>query len=480
MAQSVRATLRAALLSADLPVLLAIAWWLSQRRGLSTPDQPCDLQNWGCSTTTSLIGTLLLFGIPVVFPLVTIYVQHRLIWRDRTVLTVPQMIVSLAPAPLILSLAAAVVGVRGDGELAVLLFLACVPTTVIAALQQTFIRRRLLRQGAPRPGSTPAGTPLVHLFFSCYALLLLIGTILTWGPAGKSWQQLLPGLTLLLLFLTLSAAIYAALALYFVIRSLTSRTPLGRGVRVLTMLTGVIGVAVVSAWGLLTALIQDEVVDKVTASDSTYLGTKGDYPPICYHSYDGGPLMKRDCILAEELVLGTPSTQPSTDLTDTPSPGSQSSQFAPTLSEIPAMPDTSRYENAIASRGDFGVIQIGASLGQKGTYAFAQRSDGSWVPGTTIIEDATFTDFVRVHSLRLAAFAPNPNFSLMVSDDDGRTWQPADLQSATIPEDMRYFHDLDYVDGLFILTTGYPRWVDSDQTDQWTSSNGLTWEPMSP
>ena len=54
----------------------------------------------------------------------------------------------------------------------------------------------------------------------------------------------------------------------------------------------------------------------------------------------------------------------------------------------------------------------------------AQRSDGSCVPGTTIIEDAAFTDFVRVHGLLLATFAPDPGFSVMVSRDDGRTWQP--------------------------------------------------------
>lgn len=479
MVESVRATLRAALLSTLLPVLLAIAQWLSQRRGLPTPDEPCNLQNWGCSTGASLIGTLLLFGIPVVFPLLTVYVQYRLIWRSRTVLTVPQIVVSLAPAPLILSLVAVVLGARGEDELAVLAVLACMPTTIVAALQQVFIRRRLLRQEEPRPSSSRTATTSVHLFLACYALLLLIGTILTWGPVGKSWQQLVPGITLLLLFLTLCAGIYAAFALYFVVRSLTHPTLLGKTSRAISMLTGVIGVAVISTWGLLTALIQDEVVEIVTVGASTYLGTKGDYPPICYHSYDGGPLMERDCALAGEPGLGGPQTGLPHDLTDAPSPGLQSSQLTPQADGTPAAPNTSPHETVIASSGDFGVIQIGASLGQKGTYAFAQRSGGSWVLGTTIIEDATFTDFVRVHGILLAAFAPNPNFSLMVSSDDGRTWHPADLPSATVPEDMRYFHDLDYVEGTFTLTTGYPNWVDSDQTNHWTSSDCLTWEPLS-
>lgn len=394
-------------------------------------------------------------------------------------LTVPQIVVSLAPAPLILSLVAVVLEVRGEDELAVLIILASIPTTVFATLQQVFIRRRLLRQGMPRPSSSRAATTSVHLFLGGYALLLLIGTILTWGPAGKSWQQLVPRVTLLLLFLTLCGAIYAAFALYFVVRSLTQPTPLGKASRALSMLIGAIVVAVIGAWGLLTALIQDEVVETVTVGASTYLGTKGDYPPICYHAYDGGPLMERDCALAGELGLDGPHTGLPNDVTNAPSPGLQSSQFPPQSAEIPAAHNTSPYETVIASRGDFGVVQIGASLGQKGTYAFAQRSEGSWVLGTTIIEDATLTDFVRVHGLLLAAFTPNPSFSLMVSNDDGGTWQPADLQSATVPEGMRYFHDLAYADHVFTLTTGYPSWVDSNQTNQWTSSDGITWEPLS-
>ena len=480
MSQSARVARWTALLSAALPVLLALTWSLSQRHRLPTMDKPCDLQNWGCSTTTSLIGTLLLFGVPVVFPLLTIYVQHRLIWRSRTVLTVPQIVASLAPAPLILSLAAAVVGVRGDGELAVMAFLFCVPTTVVAALQQMLIRRRLLRQGAQRPASSAAGTPLVHLFLGSYALLLLIGTVLTWGPEGKSWQQLLPRIVLLLLFLTLCAGVYTTFALYFVIRSLTSPTPLGRVARVLCALTGLIGVAAIGGWGLLTALLQDPVVEEVTADGSTYLGTKGDYPPTCYHLYKGGPLMKRDCVLAEELGLATAEAQLPNDLTDQSSPGVQSPQSGPETTDTPVSPDADLPQVVVASRGSFGVLQIGASLGQKGTYAFAQRSDGSWVPGTTIVEDATFTDFVKVHSLLLAAFAPDPDFSIMVSGDDGRTWQPADLDWTTVPEDMRYFHGLTYTDGIFTLTTGYPSWVDSHQVDQWTSNDGVAWESLNP
>lgn len=396
------------------------------------------------------------------------------------VLTVPQMVASLLPTPLILSLVAVVLGARGDDELAVLVFLACVPTTVVAALQQTFIRHRLLQQGVPRPLSGPAGKPLVHLLFGCYALLLLIGAVLTWGPVGKSWQQFIPGITLLLLFLALCAGIYAALALHFVVRSLTPSTPLGKVARASSVLTGIIGVAVVGGWGLLTAVLQDEVVEEVTADDSTYLGTKGDYPPICYHSYGGGPLMERRCVFAEQLGIGTPDTALPSDLAGAPSPGLQPPQFPPQPSKAPTTPDPSTPEVVVASHGDLGIIQVGASLGQNGTYAFAQRSDGSWTPGTTIIEDASFTDFVSVHGLLLAAFAPSPDFSLMVSIDDGTTWQSAELHSATVPEDMRYFHDLVYTGGLYTLTTGYPSWVGSDQTNQWTSNDGLKWQPLDP
>lgn len=480
MAQSVRVTLRAGLFSAWLPLLLAFAWWLSQRRGTPTPEQPCDLRNWGCSTGSSLIGTLLLFVILAVFPLFVIYAQHRLIWRSRTVLTVPQLILSLAPAPLFLGLAAVAVGVRGGGELAVLIFLAGVPTTVVAALQQAFIRRRLLRQGEPKPSSSPVGAPLAHLLFSCYGLLLLIGTILTWGPAGQSWQQLLPGIILFLLFLALSTGAYAAFALYFVVRSLTPRTALKSVGRGLSVLAGIVGVAYMSLWGLITALVQDGVVEEVTVGSSCYLGTMGDYPPVCYHSYDGGPLMKRECVFAEELGPARPSAPPSDDLAGEPSPGSRSPQSAPRPSHGPASPEASLLGAIVASRGDVGVIQTDASLGQKGSYAFAQSSDGSWVAGTTIIEDATFTDFVKIHSLLLAAFAPNPNFSIMVSVDDGQTWQLVDLQSSVVPEDMRYFHELTYADGTFILTTGYPSWVGTDDTNQWLSRDGLTWKQLHP
>ena len=426
------------------------------------------------------MGIFLLIGIPVAFPIITIYAQYRLIWQDRAVLTVPQMVASLLPAPLILSLVAVVLGARGDDELAVLAFIAFVPTTVVATLQQTFIRRRLLQQGVPRPLSGPAGRPLVHLLIGCYALLLLIGTVLTWGPVGQSRQQLLPGITLLLLFLALCAGIYAALALLFVVRSLTPPTPLGKVARASSVLTGIIGVAVVGGWGLLTAVLQDEVVEEVTADGSTYLGTKGDYPPICYHSYGGGPLMKRECVFAEDLGLGAPDAQLPNDLAKDPSPDSQPPQSAPQPSKAPAAPDPSTPEIVVASHGDIGIIQIGASLGQNGTYAFAQRSDGSWTPGATIVEDASFTDFVSVHGLLLAAFTPNPDFSLMVSSDEGRTWQSADLHSATVPEDMRYFHNLAYAGGLYTLTTGYPSWVGSDQTNQWTSNDGLTWQPLNP
>ena len=414
----------------------------------------------------------------MVFPVLAIYVQHRLVRRNRTVLTVPQMIVSLAPAPLILSLAAAAAGVGGDGELAVLLFLASLPTTLIAVLQQTFIRRQLLRHGEPKPGSSPVGTPLAHLFFGCYVLVLLIGTVLAWGPAGKTWQQLLPGVVLFLLLLTLPASVYTAFALYFVARSLTPRVPLKRAFRALSVLAGISGVAFLGLWGLLTAAVQDEVVEEVTVDASTYLGTMGDYPPICYHSYDSGPLMRRDCVFAEQLGLEPPATPPSDDLVGRPSPSSQSFQSDPQPPHSPISPDASVPGVFVASRGEAGIIQTGASLGQKGTYAFAQSSDGSWVAGTTIIENATFTNFVRVHGLLLAAFAPNPDFSLMVSIDGGRTWQPADLQSAAIPEEMRYFHDLVYDDGVFLLTTGYASWVVSGDVNKWISSDGLTWKPL--
>ena len=480
MAQPVRITLKTALLSASLPALLTISWWLSQSHRLPTPDEPCDLQNWGCSTGTSLIGALLLIVIPAVFPLFAAYAQRRLIWRNRTVFTVPQMVVSLLPAPLILSLVAVVLGVQGNDELAVAAFLACVPTTVVTTLQQALIRRKLLRQGMPRSRSHPAATPSVYLFFSFYALLLLTGSILTWGPMGKSWQQLIPGLTLFLLFLAFCTGICAAGALYFVARSLATPTPLGRLVRVSSVLAGIVGVVVISAWGLLTALVQDEVVEEVTIDGSTYLATKVDYPPICYHAYDGGTLMERDCVLAEQLGLSAPDAQLPSDLAGTPSPGSQSSQSAPQASEIPPSSEDYPPVVVVASRGDFGIIQTDASLGQKGTYASARYTGGSWTPGTTIIEDATFTDFVRVHGLLLAAFAPNPDFALMVSSDDGRTWRRADLYSAAIPEDMRYFHDLSYDGGVFTLTTGHPDWVDSDQTNQWTSNDGLAWQPLGP
>lgn len=480
MVRPVGTSLRVAVFSASLPVLLAIAWQLSQSRGLPTLDEPCNLQNWGCSTGTSLIGTLLLFGIPVIFPLLTVYMQYRLILRSRTVLTVPQMVVSLAPAPLIFGLAAVVLGAQGEGELGLLAVLACIPTTIVAALQQVFIRRRLLRQGMPKPSSSQAATASVHLFLSCCALLLLIGAILTWGPAGKSWRQFVPSMTLLLLFLTLCAGIYAAFALYFVVRSLTQPTPLGRMFRALSVLLGAIGVAVIGSWGLLMVLFQDEVVETVSVGTSTYLGTKGGYPPVCYHPYGGGPLMERDCALAEELGLSRPDVQPGTDPTDAPSERSQSSQFPPQSTEAPAAPDTNPYEAVVGSRGNLGVIQTDASIGQTGTYVFAHLLDGSWVLGTTIIEDATFTDFVRVHGILLAAFAPNPDFSLMISNDGGATWQPADLPSAAIPEDKRYFQDLTYSGGIFTLTTGYPSWVDSDQTNQWQSSDGLKWESLNP
>lgn len=480
MSQPVRVTLRTALLSAGLPVLLAISRWLSQRQRLPTPDQPCDLQNWGCSTGTSLIGMLLFVGVPVVFPLLVVYVQHQLIWRTRTVLTVPQVIASLLPAPLILSLVAVVLGARGEDELVGFVFLAWVPTTVVAALQQISIRRRLLRQEELRPRSSPLGTPLVHLLLSCYTLLLLIGAVLTWGPSGKSSQQLVPGITLLLLFLTVCSGIYATFAFYFVVRSLTLPTSAGRIVRALSVVAGIVGVAAIGAWCLLTAILQDEVAQKVTASGSVYLGTKGDYPPVCYHLYNGGPLMERDCVLAEELGLTTPEPELPNDLAGESSPEPQSPQSAPQPPEGPASSGTVGSETVVASHGDSGIIQIDASLGGKGTYAFAQHLDGSWTPSATIIEDASFTDFVTAHGLLFTAFAPSPDFSLMVSSDDGRSWQRADFHSAAIPEDMRYFHDLTYTGVVFTLTTGYPSWVDSDQTNQWISNDGLAWQQLHP
>ena len=45
------------------------------------------------------------------------------------------------------------------------------------------------------------------------------------------------------------------------------------------MLIELLGIAAIGAGGLLTALLQDPVVEEVTANGSTYLGTKGDYPP---------------------------------------------------------------------------------------------------------------------------------------------------------------------------------------------------------
>lgn len=480
MVQPSRAALPTALVSALLPVVLGAAWWLSQRRGHGTPEEPCDLSNWGCATAASLTGSLLLVGVPLLFPLVVVFAQQRLIWRSRTVLAVPQMVASLLPAPLILSLVAVTVGAGGDGELAVLVFLSYVPTTVVAALQQAFIRRRLLRQGELRPRSHPSGTPLVHLFFGCYALLLLIGAILTWGPEAKSWQQLVPGVALALLFLILCVGIYAAIALYFVARSATQPTALGKVVRAASIVGGLIALAATGAWGLFTAVFQDSVVERTTIDGTTYLGTKGDYPPVCYHRYEGGPLMKRDCVRAEELRLGAPGAPSPNDAADAPSPGSQSSQPTREPSEPPVSPETVPPEAIVASLGDFGIVQTNASLGQRGTYAFARHSDGSWTVGATVIEDATFTDFVRADGLLLAAFAPDPDFAFMVSIDGGRTWQRADLRSAAIPEDMRYFHDLTHAGGVLTLTTGYPNWVQSDQTDQWTSTDGLKWRPQNP
>ena len=478
MVESVQATLRTALFSASLPALLAIAWWLSLRQRLPTPDEPCNLQNWGCSTGISLLGSLLLYGIPVVFPLVTLYGQHRLIWRSQTVLTIPQMIASLSPAPLIISILAFVLGVKGEGELAALAVLAYIPTMVVAALQQVLIRHQLLRRQVERPASSPPATASASLLLGCYTLLLPVGAILTWGPSGKSFQQLLPGATLVLLFLAFCAGSYAAFALYFLVRSSTSPSPLGRAFRVLSALAGVTGVVVVSGWGLLTALIQDEVVEEVAAAGSTYLGTRGDYPPTCYHLYNGGLLMGRACVSAEQLGLGVPDAALSNDLTPEASLGPQSLQSTPPPSEIQTSPDVYPAESVVASSGNLGIVQTASSLGQKGTYAFAQRSNGPWVLGATIVEDAAFTDFVRVEHLLLAAFAPSPNFSLMVSIDDGHTWQPADLQSAAIPEEMRYFHDLGYDDGVFLLATGYASWVVSGDVNKWISSDGLTWKPL--
>ena len=50
------------------------------------------------------------------------------------------------------------------------------------------------------------------------------------------------------------------------------------------------------------------------------------------------------------------------------------------------------------------------------------------------------------------------------------------LRSSSVPEEMRYFHDLVYDDGVFFLTTGYASWVVSGDVNKWISSDGLTWK----
>lgn len=421
------------------------------------------------ASVASELAVLISLAILLLFPVVVLIVQWRLFGRGRECPSRLQLATILLATPMWLVVFGAIPPGAPDASIDFpVAALVCVPTTLTILLQGLWFR---WRDGAELQGSAAAWTLL-----ALGVTVAIVGfMVIVWGPAGTNHTQLFPMAAQVLTWVGLVAVVAMLIILVEQVAGPYS-LPKSRwlsGKRTVSVVAAALLLGTFS-WGLAPMLLAHPASTVKVNGDLYVITHTADYRQ-CFHRVKVPPFMDRSCAVGvdpEAKASMESSTEQGVTGGGQQQPDDQEDWGSLTENEWPGeiLP-----EQIVARTGTTALAMVDSSLGQKGRFVSVQKTASGWQSGAVVAEGVSFVDLSEVDGVLFAAFSSDPQVYVVVSVDGGLTWTRANLQDSTIPADMREFRGVEVDGGKFVLTVGYPLWVDAEEAYVWTSEDGVTW-----